>query len=86
MCGPFCAPKERQAGLKAVEMSGVLDRADYFRSHKVTDGMSEAGQALVEYSLLIGLFSVALVGALGAYKTGLGVMLQGIVDALDAVV
>jgi len=67
-------------------MSGVHDRADYFRSHKAADGMSEAGQALVEYSLLIGLFSVALVGALGAYKTGLGVMLQGIVDALDAVV
>jgi Flp pilus assembly pilin Flp len=72
--------------LNAEEMSGLLERVNYFRSSRLAAGAAEAGQTLVEYSLLLALFSVALVGALGAYRNGLSVMIQGIVDALEAII
>jgi Flp pilus assembly pilin Flp len=54
---------------------------DYFRSAK---RRAEAAQTLVEYTMLIAFMSIALVGALGAYRGGLGGKIQEIIDTLVA--
>ena len=46
----------------------------------------ESGQTLVEYSLIIALMAIALVGALGAFGggvTGLYGVIQAAIDALS---
>jgi Flp pilus assembly pilin Flp len=56
----------------------------YFRSTK-DRAKSDEGQTLVEYSLLIAMMSVALVGALGIYQGGLAALIEGIIATLTAI-
>jgi len=45
----------------------------------------EEGQALVEYSLILALVSIATITVLGALGTSIGAVFQNVVDALTAV-
>lgn len=52
------------------------------RSLKLRQSASESGQTLVEYALLIGLFSTLMVGALGLYQGGLSAYFSNLVTTL----
>jgi Flp pilus assembly pilin Flp len=44
----------------------------------------ENGQTIVEYALIVALFSVAMIAALGLYEGGLADYMQNIIDNLAA--
>ena len=45
----------------------------------------ENGQTIVEYALIIAVFSVVMVGSLGVFEGGLSAYIQNIVDTLAAI-
>lgn len=55
---------------------------NHFRSPKPSPFRGEGGQTLVEYSVLIALMSIALIGAVGGFQAGLTGLTQGITDTL----
>jgi Flp pilus assembly pilin Flp len=48
-------------------------------------GGEESGQTIVEYALIIAVFSVVMVGSLGVFEGGLSAYIQNIVDTLAAI-
>jgi Flp pilus assembly pilin Flp len=55
----------------------------YLRAHAAKSEAHEEGQTLVEYALIIALMSIALVGALGLLRGGVGDVFDDIVNELS---
>ena len=53
-------------------------------SAKLASLVEERGQTIVEYALIVALFSVAMIAALGLYEGGLSDYMQNIIDNLAA--
>jgi len=53
-------------------------------SAKLASLVKEQGQTIVEYALIVALFSVAMIAALGLYEGGLSDYMQNIIDHLAA--
>jgi Flp pilus assembly pilin Flp len=56
-----------------------------FRSNKRAAEDEEDGQTLVEYALILALFSIAMVGTLGMFESALGDYYSLITAAIKAV-
>jgi Flp pilus assembly pilin Flp len=54
-------------------------------SDKFRLGLDENGQTIVEYALIIAVFSVVMVGSLGLFEGGLSAYMQNIIDTLAAI-
>ena len=52
---------------------------------KFSEADHEAGQTIVEYGLILAVFSVVMVASLGLFEGGLSAYMQDIVDTLAAV-
>jgi Flp pilus assembly pilin Flp len=54
-------------------------------SDKIRMAGQEEGQTIVEYALIIAVFSVVMIASLGLFEGGLSAYMQNIVDNLSAV-
>jgi Flp pilus assembly pilin Flp len=54
-------------------------------SDKLTLAGQEEGQTIVEYALIIAVFSIVMIASLGLFEGGLTAYMQNIVDNLSAV-
>ncbi len=52
---------------------------------KFAEAGHEAGQTIVEYGLILAVFSVAMIASLGLFEGGLSAYMQDIVDTLASV-
>jgi Flp pilus assembly pilin Flp len=52
---------------------------------KLTLAGQEEGQTIVEYALIIAVFSIVMIASLGLFEGGLTAYMQNIVDNLSAV-
>lgn len=56
------------------------------RSNKWLSVANEAGQTLVEYSMMIALFSIALITSVGFLSGGVNTMMDHIIEVVDSLV